>query len=109
MTENDDRLLTLFFAEERQREIADDGFSRRVMRRLPLRHNRLATLWSAFCFLTAAVLFVTLEAWKPLWNVFREVFTVQLPQAMAQVDTSSLVIAGLVLLYLFYRKVASLA
>ena len=39
MMENDDKLLTSFFAEHRQ-EIADNGFSRRVLRhtvRLPRR------------------------------------------------------------------------
>ncbi|WP_301202912.1 DUF5056 domain-containing protein, partial [uncultured Parabacteroides sp.] len=34
MMENDDKLLTSFFAEHRQ-EIADNGFSRRVLRHLP--------------------------------------------------------------------------
>ena len=34
MTENDDKLLTDFFAGNRQ-EIPDNGFTRRVMRHLP--------------------------------------------------------------------------
>ena len=49
MTENDDKLLTAFFAGNRQ-EIPDNGFTRRVMRHLPdrtisavLRLRRFAT------------------------------------------------------------------
>ena len=44
MTEIDnDKLLKDFFAENK-REIADNGFSRRVMHHLPDRSNRLARL-----------------------------------------------------------------
>ena len=49
MMENDDKLLTSFFAEHRQ-EIADNGFSRRVLRHLPDRSRHLAQIWTAFCF-----------------------------------------------------------
>ena len=48
MMENDDKLLTSFFAEHRQ-EIADNGFSRRVLRHLPDRSRHLAQIWTAFC------------------------------------------------------------
>ena len=48
MTEIDnDKLLKDFFAENK-REIADNGFSRRVMHQLPDRSNRLARLWTLF-------------------------------------------------------------
>ena len=48
MTEIDnDKLLRDFFTENRQ-EIADRGFSRRVMHHLPDRSNRLARIWNAF-------------------------------------------------------------
>ena len=47
MTEIDnDKLLRDFFAENKQ-EIADNGFSRRVMHHLPGRSNHLARIWSA--------------------------------------------------------------
>ena len=60
MMENDDKLLTSFFAEHRQ-EIADNGFSRRVLRHLPDRSRHLAQIWTAFCFTLALVLFVSLD------------------------------------------------
>lgn len=49
------RLLRDFFAENKQ-EIADNGFSRRVMHHLPDRSNRLARIWSAFVMTVAAAL-----------------------------------------------------
>ena len=53
MMENDDKLLTSFFAEHRQ-EIADNGFSRRVLRHLPAATWRRygqhsALLWPSYC------------------------------------------------------------
>ena len=53
MTEIDnDKLLRDFFAENKQ-EIADNGFSRRVMHHLPGRSNHLARIWSAFVMTVA--------------------------------------------------------
>ena len=54
MTEIDnDKLLRDFFTENRQ-EIADRGFSRRVMHHLPDRSNRLARIWNAFVMAVGA-------------------------------------------------------
>ena len=55
MTEIDnDKLLRDFFAENKQ-EIADNGFSRRVMHHLPGRSNHLARIWSAFVMTVAGL------------------------------------------------------
>lgn len=74
MTEIDnDKLLRDFFAENKQ-EIADNGFSRRVMHHLPGRSNHLARIWSAFVMTVAAVLFVWLGGLEAAWGTIREVF-----------------------------------
>ena len=91
--ENNDKLLEDFFAVNRQ-EIADNGFTRRVMHRLP---DPLAV-----------VLFVVLDGIGLIGSVLRETFAGLLENAN-QADPKSLVIAGLVLLYFIYRKIASLA
>ena len=68
MTEIDnDKLLRDFFAENKQ-EIADNGFSRRVMHHLPDRSNRLARIWSAFVMTVAAALFVWLGGLEATWG-----------------------------------------
>lgn len=108
MTENDDKLLENFFAEKRQ-EVADNGFTRRVMRNLPCRDNRLARLWTAGGFTLAAVLFVLLDGIQLVWDTLRETLTSTLENCMVQTDPKSLALAVVVLLFLMYKKIASLA
>lgn len=56
MDNHDDKLLKQFFAEASHQTIADDGFSRRVMHRLPQRINWFAKVWMACCIVVAAAL-----------------------------------------------------
>ena len=104
MMENDDKLLTSFFAEHRQ-EIADNGFSRRVLRHLPDRSRHLAQIWTAFCFTLALVLFVSLDGVQ----LMRETFDTAIRSGASELDPKSLIIAGVVLLYFGYRKISSMA
>ncbi len=108
MTENNDRLLESFFAENRQ-EIADNGFSRRVMHHLPNRSNRLARLWTAGGFTLAIILFVCLDGVKEVLNAFGGIFEQTIQNSNMQIDPKSMLVAAIVLLYLGYRKIASLA
>jgi len=64
MEDNNDILLQQFFAEASRQEIADDGFSRRVINRLPSRVNWLVRLWTAFCVIVGVVLFVVFRGWE---------------------------------------------
>ena len=66
MNEADDLLLQQFFSEASQQQIADDGFSRRVMQHLPSRINWFTRLWNAFCILVFVVLFVAFDGWSML-------------------------------------------
>lgn len=109
MTENDDRLIEQFLAPGR-REIADNGFTRRVLNRLPDRRERLARLWTFTGFTLALVLFIALDGIELIWNSLRETLTTAVEQSMVtNIDPKSLVIAGVVLLFLAYKKIASLA
>lgn len=109
MTENDDKLIEQFLAPGR-REVEDNGFTRRVMQRLPQRRERLAQLWTGGGFALALILFIALDGVSLVWNALREAFTSMVEQGMAaHIDPKSLVIAGVVLLFLTYKKIASLA
>ena len=109
MTENDDKLIEQFLATGR-RDIADNGFTRRVMRRLPNRRERLAQLWTRAGFTLALALFLALDGVQLLWDALREAFASAIEQGMAaNVDPKSLLVAGIVLLFLAYKKIASLA
>ena len=100
MTENNDRLLVAFFAEHRQ-DIPDHGFTHRVMRHLPDRTRRISQLWVTFCFTLALVLFFTFDGLQLILGTLRETFP--------ELDPKSLLVAGIVLLFLLYRKICSLA
>lgn len=46
-------------------EIADDGFTERVMRRVPSRNTQtLSRLWTVFCVALGVLLFVLLRGWE---------------------------------------------
>ena len=101
MTETtDDKLLQQFFSDNRK-EIEDNGFSRRVMHHLQL--------WSLFCFTLAVVLFFVLDGLQLVLGALRETFTSAVESGAAELDLKSLIIAAVVLVYLGYRKICSLA
>lgn len=115
MMENDDKLLVQFFAENRQ-EIADNGFTYRVMHHLPDRTRRISQLWVTFCYTLALVLFFVFNGMQVVSDLLREAFTaasqtnIDIAQTgIAEIDPKSLMIAGAVLLYFIYRKICSLA
>ena len=71
MTEdNNDLLLQQLFSEAAAQQIADDGFTERVMRRLPSRINWFTRLWTLFCVTVFCVLFVVFDGWQLLTTHF---------------------------------------
>lgn len=84
MTGDNDKLLESFFQEAARQTIEDNGFSQRVMHRLPWRADRLARVWTVFCVALAVALFIYLRGGE-LLITYIEVFvrtlpTMQLPQ-----------------------------
>lgn len=60
--ENDrDELLVRKFFDENKFDVPDEGFSRRVMRRLPDRARRLNRVWTAVCAVVGVLLFVMFD------------------------------------------------
>lgn len=105
---DNDKILRNFFTENKQ-EIADNGFSRRVMRHLHDRSYRLARLWTAFVMAVAAVLFIWRGGLEAAWGTIREVFIGMINHGTASIDPQSMIIAAVVLLFMATRKVASMA
>jgi hypothetical protein len=64
METDNDVLLKQFFSDAARQQIADDGFSQRVMRQLPARTNWFVRLWTAGCTSVAVVLFVVCRGWE---------------------------------------------
>ncbi|MFA6873676.1 MAG: DUF5056 domain-containing protein [Bacteroidales bacterium] len=78
MMKDNDTLLKQFMDANRQ-EMADNGFSRRVMHRLPCRHNRAAQILNALCAVVSVFLFVTFDGIQAIIEVMRNVlvYTIQ--------------------------------
>ncbi|WP_300724524.1 DUF5056 domain-containing protein [uncultured Bacteroides sp.] len=93
MTENDDKLLKQFFDENKQ-EIADFGFSRRVMQRLPNRARRLIFISNALCIILGSALFFLMEAWKPILSTLGTTFG-----QLMQVDVTSIGLPTFISIY----------
>ena len=70
-TDKDEKMLKELFASCKQ-DVADDGFTRRVMRRLPDRDLRLSQIWSACCCTLAVVLFVAFDGAGLLLGALRQ-------------------------------------
>ena len=101
MTEIDnDKLLHDFFAENKQ-EIADNGFSQRVMHHLPSQSDWLARIPTALIVIIGTTLFVWLGGAEATLRNMQEV--------IANIDQKSFIIITIVLLYLGVKKICSLA
>ena len=70
---DDDQLLKQFMDANRQ-EVADNGFSRRVMRRLPARHNRMVQWINALCTIAGVFLFLAFDGIQATVELLRNVF-----------------------------------
>lgn len=106
--ENKDEQLIAEFLAPAKREIPDNGFSRRVMHRLPDRSYLIARVWSTCGFVLAAVLFVALGGVQRLidWAVQGVEGWLQ-SGVLEQADPKSLLVAALVLVCIGCSKVVS--
>lgn len=96
---DNDKLLHDFFAENKQ-EIADNGFSQRVMHHLPSQNNWLVRIRTALIVIIGTILFV--------WLGGVEATLRNMQEAIANIDQKSLIIIAIVLLYLGMKKICSL-
>ncbi|MDD7317538.1 MAG: DUF5056 domain-containing protein [Prevotella sp.] len=84
--DDDSRLLSAFFAENTI-EVADDGFTERVMQRLPERRSRLDRIWQWSCVAAGVIFFVLTKSWVVLYSVVRN--------AVASIDIERIANANL--------------
>lgn len=63
-TIDDDLLLERFFQAARAEQLSDNGFTHRVMTRLPERQLRLSKLWTAACIVLGVVVFTLIGGWN---------------------------------------------
>ena len=66
MIDNNDLLLQQFFSEAASQQIEDNGFTERVMQRLPSRMNWFVRIWNTVCIVLFAGLFIAFRGWDLL-------------------------------------------
>ena len=124
MTDKDNLLIEEFFKRASQQQIEDNGFTERVMKRLPEsqqeKAHRLSLLWTLFCVVLSVVLFFVFGGWEALkagiMVVLQTVFT-SLGVFLTTVPTTEiplnpvvfLLVAAFVLVYLPYRTYRKLS
>lgn len=74
MTDDRDELIVRKFFEENKIDVPDDGFSRRVMRRLPDRERRLSRVWTAVCAVLGVLLVVKNDWLGVVWAQVQGLF-----------------------------------
>lgn len=84
---------------EHRTELKDNGFTRRVMRRLPGRKPLWARLWTVTGYTLALLLLIAFDGIPQLWCILRETFEGWLFQNATQgIDLRSVGIATVVLI-----------
>lgn len=103
MKDNNDLLIASFFEQYGKKEIADNGFSQRVMNALPHRERSYAkllnTLWTCFCGIAAISLFLFADGINFISSVAINVLNSLLAHISAIDITLSTVIMTVVAIY----------
>lgn len=93
----DEELLRKFFADSARMQVADNGFSLRVMRHLqeevPERQRMIYNLWTAVWAVACVVAFFVNGGWNWVKSVFGNGYAhvvAALPKGMPHVDVGSL-------------------
>lgn len=107
MTENDDQLIKSFLLSRKQ-EIADNGFSRRVIRRLPEKAERLSDILSVTCTILCCLLFYVFNGFEILYGIICEIVTSQACQLTGDINFQSLIIGAVVLAVIGIQRILSL-
>lgn len=106
MMENDDKLIEQFLAKNKF-ELEDNGFSRRVMQQLPYRQNHLSKVLNIITIIGIVILFTLADGWQIVWGNLQGFFIAAIKTGAVEVEPTTLIASGVVLLFLFYHKVLS--
>lgn len=85
MNKNDEQLIQ-YFMQSNKHEIADNGFSRRVMQRLPISAKTWSNILTVICVVCSCILFHLYHGTTVLFQSIREVFHSQITGIMNQTD-----------------------
>ena len=105
MNRNDDEQLISKFMRENRHEIADNGFSRRVMRGLPVRAKVVSDVLTAVCVVLCCILFYVYDGMTLLLEALHSFLQYQTLNALNDnINLGTLVPVLAVLAYFGVRR-----
>ena len=107
MMETDDKLIRSFF-EDNKKEIEDNGFSHKVMRKLPQRRSLILKVCGIIITFIAFALFIAYGGLLCIVYLFRDMFVSIAQNSNLYTDPTSMIIAVVVLIILGFRKIWSM-
>lgn len=105
--ENDDKIIRQFMHAHKH-EIEDNGFSRRVIRRLPERGKRMPDVLTAVCTVLCCILFYVFNGFGFLLRAVTEIIASQSLHLAANANLPALLIAAGVLAIVGIQKACSI-
>ncbi len=81
MNRNDEQIINNFMKANKQ-ELADNGFSRRVMRKLPVSAKVWSDILTAICTILCGVLLYVFDGLNVIFYAIREIFESQSMELM---------------------------
>lgn len=106
MMENNDQFIKDFLLANK-REIADNGFSRRVIRHLPQRAKWLSDMLSAICTLICCTLFYIFNGFEVMFQAINDIVTSQAYYLISDTNFRSLAIATVILMIIGVQRICS--
>jgi hypothetical protein len=91
METTDDDLLKQFMSEQKQ-EVPDDGFSNRVMHRLPRCERRAVRIWNSIFIVLGIFLFLIFNGFQAIAGLLRNLYISIMQSGSVQVNWKTVLI-----------------
>ena len=108
MNKTDDQLISQFM-QTNKREIADRGFSRRVMRRLPKQFKNLSDILTPICIVVSCILFYLFDGISLIYASIMPVIQQSSVSIIENLHFQTLIPIAIVCTYLGIQKAISLS
>lgn len=103
MNRNDEQIISSFMKANKQ-ELADNGFSRRVMHRLPVSAKVWSDILTAICVVLCGVLLYVFDGFNVIFHAIREILESQSMELMNS-NLPTLLVAFATVSFLCIRSV----
>lgn len=108
MNNTDDQLINKFM-QANKREITDNGFSRRVMRRLPMRSQVVSDVLTAMGIVVSCILFFVFDGASLIYDAVVPVFQQSSARLIENLNFQTLIPIVAVMAYLGIQKAIALS